>query len=710
MLATTITASLLLAYGYHLGVAATLVVLVGGIPGLYLMWAAYRDDRAEAETTTHRMDPAQLADELAIVVKNQWAAEAALRGLDDPLLSVRWAPADSYTADDWQSLVELVRHGAGWNSQSRGKSWAADVAELAGEGDEISNVLARIPTRRLVVLGEPGAGKTMLLVRLVLDLLRDRNPGEAVPMLVAIGSWDPARQELRKWLVEQITVDYPALGAYAVKNSVGDSWADVLLARGLILPILDGLDELPEAMQAVAITRINRTLQPGEAMVVSSRSRAFVPTVRRRQGRTVRFHGAAVIEICPIDAASARKYLLHDVGDTRRWDRVIADLGTSSPVGQAFSTPLMLSLAREIYNSLPHTRAETPREPAELYQLGIKRKNEVEQHLLRAFIPSAYQRSSGSASQWRRSWAPRDAERWLTFLARHLEYTVSSPSFAWWEMELAVPRVVTSLSILAIAAIGFGLTAAVMAIFASGTAASLGVAFAVGFVAGLSVWGIAAPQKPITGVRWSLRFAFSSWAWRNAVRARSLGPTIVLARVTFPVGLILTWLVFGLSGVPGWLLVGVVALGIYGEYGDLSEIASPHAVLVREQRSLLPLGLIAFMYATVGGFVLGTGCGRCVKAIFGVTDAPTLGAAAGLVFAVTFVLGLGLAATSWSRCRLACAFLALRRRLPWHLMSFLEDAHHRGVLRQAGACYQFRHRELQQCLAFKGSLPYRAYL
>jgi uncharacterized YccA/Bax inhibitor family protein len=45
LLAITVTATVVLARGYHLSVAATLVGLVGGIPGLYLMWAAYRDDR-----------------------------------------------------------------------------------------------------------------------------------------------------------------------------------------------------------------------------------------------------------------------------------------------------------------------------------------------------------------------------------------------------------------------------------------------------------------------------------------------------------------------------------------------------------------------------------------------------------------------------------------------------------------------------------------
>ena len=41
----------------------------------------------------------------------------------------------------------------------------------------------------------------------------------------------------------------------------------------------------------------------------------------------------------------------------------------------------------------------------------------------------------------------------------------------------------------------------------------------------------------------------------------------------------------------------------------------------------------------------------------------------------------------------------LRRRLPGCFMAFLADAHRRGILRQEGAVYQFRHIELQHRLA-----------
>ena len=55
--------------------------------------------------------------------------------------------------------------------------------------------------------------------------------------------------------------------------------------------------------------------------------------------------------------------------------------------------------------------------------------------------------------------------------------------------------------------------------------------------------------------------------------------------------------------------------------------------------------------------------------------------------------------SSWLSYSVTRVWLALTGRLPWRLMTFLEDARHRGVLRQAGPVCQFRHALLQERLA-----------
>ena len=59
----------------------------------------------------------------------------------------------------------------------------------------------------------------------------------------------------------------------------------------------------------------------------------------------------------------------------------------------------------------------------------------------------------------------------------------------------------------------------------------------------------------------------------------------------------------------------------------------------------------------------------------------------------------------WPWYGVARLSLALHHQPPWQLMGFLADAHRRGVLRQAGAVYQFRHMELQHRLATRPSTP-----
>ncbi|WP_051852367.1 hypothetical protein [Streptomyces aureocirculatus] len=58
-----------------------------------------------------------------------------------------------------------------------------------------------------------------------------------------------------------------------------------------------------------------------------------------------------------------------------------------------------------------------------------------------------------------------------------------------------------------------------------------------------------------------------------------------------------------------------------------------------------------------------------------------------------------LALTAWGQLAVARVWLALTRRLPWRIMTFLDEAHRRGVLRRSGAHYEFRHLRMQQRLA-----------
>jgi hypothetical protein len=189
------------------GLAATFSL---GLPALWLAVAGYLEARRPEQASKPTMG--HVADQLAIAVGAQWKAEAAVRRLNDPYpLPVSWDTADASLTDPWGSLVRLACSGAGWPAPPPEGTWAPGPDDLAGEGGELVDVLARVPTGRLVVLGEPGAGKTMLMVRLVLDLLAQRAAGGPVPFLVSIASWNPEKQDLRSWLGAQLRIDHPTL-------------------------------------------------------------------------------------------------------------------------------------------------------------------------------------------------------------------------------------------------------------------------------------------------------------------------------------------------------------------------------------------------------------------------------------------------------------------------------------------------------------------
>jgi hypothetical protein len=258
--------------------AAAVGILVSvalGLPVLWLTWAAYREAQKSAALSGSPGLP-QVANRLALAVGRQWEAEAAIRRLNDPYpLPVSWVAADASLTDPWDSLLKLAGSGAGWPPAPPTGSWAAGPEDLGGSGGELVKVLDRVPTGRLVVLGEPGAGKTMLMVRLVLDLLAHRANGGPVPILASVASWDPGAQDLRDWLAARLLIDHPSLAAAPQTGVEESTQAAALLASGLIMPILDGLDEIPEHVRGPAISRINDTLRSGDRLVVTCRSQQY---------------------------------------------------------------------------------------------------------------------------------------------------------------------------------------------------------------------------------------------------------------------------------------------------------------------------------------------------------------------------------------------------------------------------------------------------
>jgi hypothetical protein len=637
------------------------------------------------------------ADQLAAAVSAQWRDEEERRRVHDPFpLPVRWRTADR-GFDHW---ANIRRAPAGEDP---------GPLELAGRLDHISEVYRRVPSGRLVVLGSAGSGKTILGVRFVVDLLSARGPADPVPVLFSLGSWNPFTTSLRDWLTEQLIRDHPGLAA---SGPGGASLARLLVDARRILPVLDGFDEIAVGLHGSALHALNATPTP---LLLTSRPQEYAAAVAATDVLTA----AAGVELAELTMADIEGYLPRATrptmtGDgTHRtaWDPVLAHLRDHphSPAARnltaALSSPLLVSMARTVYSDTPG------RDPAELLDLRrFRTPDAVAYHLLAAFVPAAYQRVPGGGG--RRTWHPEHAQRWLGYLATHMN-RLGTRDLAWWQLGGSLPRLARCVAgWLVFASVGSlvnGLVGMVMWAFAHaygfpfeslelavlGTAI-LGFLMIFGLPFGL-LFGLSNGPQPArtelrigqagnlrkglgSGLLGGLAFGLALACVFGGMSTLFDGPLMGL-RVTLGIVLVVV-LIGGLVGA----LVGALTVPI-----DIRTAVGPARLLVTD-RTRAVLQSSALLLVSWPGLLL---------VLMSVGEAADERTMSGFSLALAAALALGLGLTAWGRwCVFARVVLPIGRRLPWLVVAFLDDAYQRGVLRRAGPVYQFRHARIQNHLAY----------
>ncbi|WP_326596454.1 NACHT domain-containing protein [Streptomyces sp. NBC_01803] len=754
--AGSITATVWLAHRSDLGVSAALIALLPNLGSVFHGWVTLKT--GERVPTLD-----EVTERLATEVRRQWEKEYGLRGDNDPYpLSVAWRAASEALADPVGALRTQV---AGWpvRPASDPDGWADEPGHLTGEGAQIADLLIRrIATRRLVVLGAPGAGKTTLLISLVLALLDERERAgkeegpPPVPVLVPLASWNPLQedQDLFTWLAGRLATDYRGL-ENRVPDGTERTRARVLLDTHRVLPVLDGFDELPDAVRATALDRVSRQLLPGQGLVLSSRTAEYRAVTDPPAGLPVRLAGAAGIELLPLTPGTVAAYLRRAAGgvgtdSAARWEPVIGALGTGLPVARALSTPLTVSLAGRVYNPRPGEGITALPDPATLCDTGLlPDADAVRVHLYDAFIPSAYRPHPDRPARW----SPGRAGEALGLLARNLQDNLrGTTDLAWWELRRAAPGPLPRLAVEAVGGLLLGLGALCLVQGVLQTllgdaglppwAAVTGVTL---FVLGNALVGrLYGPLRTALGGRapgwiWDVHWLAAGvlgWvlAWPALGRERGLLVGVVCG--------LLTGLTFGPPGSGPAVRIrwawswGGVAIGLTGGLGatvafgpaiglpigglcgltfgvtngwragsaDIATAVGPRTLLAQDRRIFFRLIGVVGGAGTVTGGVLGGLVHEAADdpargVVFAVVVSALAGAGIGTAVGLVPAWGQG----AWGAFTVARCYLTLRHRLPFRLMDFLADAHERrGVLRQAGAFYQFRHIGVQRRVASRG--------
>jgi hypothetical protein len=669
-------------YAGYLAAAAIAVTLLTAVA----TW--WRKGRQRPAAPFSPEQAAAAADRLADLMLARWRQEAMERRINTPApATIRWRWADEEVAAPRAEVARIPAPGTGpLPVPSLG-----EAGELLGSGTVArlhDEVYARLPHGRLVVLGGPGAGKTGAMILLLLNGLDRRASLDGkqrlnvpVPVWLTLGGWDPATTSLQTWAARTMNRDHPALRA----ADYGPDAAGHLLRGGRVALFLDGLDEMPEDLRALALRRVDEEARELRVVITSR------PEEYRGAAKSGTLSNTAVIELRPVRPNAAADYLQH--GQTgiarRRWEQVGAYLKScpTSVAARVLDNPLTLSLARDSYPTQDPTVLTDPgRFPSE----DALREHLIDQLLITAY-PDERQRTH--------------VIRWLSWIAHQMGV---GRDLQWWEIRTWIPqwklRVIRGLSI--------------------GLVVGAAAAFAASHLVGLAVGHVHGPAAAITaglvvGVGGGLGSDLKGGWPRRPPRAlvlrwprpRQLGWILQPAlEVGFAVGFacalgaaLAVILASGSTSRAGagfitGFVVGAVFGGVVGlALGFRSLCATPIAV----SPSASPASIYRADLRTgvIGGLMIGGAGGLAAGLAAGLKFGPVFGLEAALVFGLAAGLPIWLMTAQVPLVKLTELVLANQGSGRVHFQRLLDEALTKQVLRQAGAVYQFRHAALQVRLA-----------
>ena len=248
----------------------------------------------------------------------------------------------------WGSLLETP--GAGSEPVPAGRSLGEIFEEMGGS---------------LLILGEPGSGKTVTLLELTRDLAAraETDPSRPVPVVFNLSSWTDPSRGLADWLADELAAKY------LIPKKVGRAW----IGESRLLPLLDGLDEVRTEARAACVEAINAFTQESllTGVVVCCRLKEYLELPAR-----LALNGA--VRLQPLSREQVLAFLAAAGESLAALDRLLQK--DSAMLVEARS-PLMLSLMVQAYQDLPVGALET--EGGE--SLAARRRKLMDAYVARMF-------------------------------------------------------------------------------------------------------------------------------------------------------------------------------------------------------------------------------------------------------------------------------------------------------------------------------------
>ncbi|MBW4600699.1 MAG: NACHT domain-containing protein [Calothrix sp. FI2-JRJ7] len=273
--------------------------------------------------------------------------------------------------DAVKDIFTGLKERSGQSNQLPTGAGATDIFNQMGEG------------RTLLILGDPGAGKTISLLKLAESLIArtELDMSRTIPVVFTLSSWVNKRQKISDWLVQELW------DRYQVPKSRGKGW----VKQEKILPLLDGLDEVKPELREACVEAINQFMQKHghTEMVVTSRIKDY-----KALSSQLQLQGA--IRILPLNDDQIKQYLDKAGGELEAVKHV---LQIDTKLHSLASSPLTLSVMTLAYKG---------KKLAELPQTGSV--EERRQHLFNTYIERRFQRKN-------HQYPKEQVMLWLSWLA-----------------------------------------------------------------------------------------------------------------------------------------------------------------------------------------------------------------------------------------------------------------------------------------------------
>lgn len=262
----------------------------------------------------------------------------------------------------------------------------------------------------MLILGDPGVGKSTLLLELALELLTraEQNKEEPIPVLLNLSSWALNKPSLTSWVEKQLNSMWDDLSPELTR-----AWFE----QNELLLLLDGLDEMEPSARTICVSTIldyQKQVKHLVRPVVCSRRDEYL-------AQEEKLRSFVTVEVQRLVPEQVESYLtllgkpLVGVLDILQSNAVLRELVT---------TPLMLGVFMLAYQD--ESTADSPR-------LGPP---EDQQHqVLEHYVSRMLELTEKPKRKWRYSTA--STQKWLIWLAQRMkqeyltEFSLESLQFTW---------------------------------------------------------------------------------------------------------------------------------------------------------------------------------------------------------------------------------------------------------------------------------------